>query len=143
MILPLLSKAAKLLRDCTCESACYRCLKHYRNQHLHGSLDRIAALELLEWGIGGILARPIPLERQKKALFSLEHVLEESGCQLEDRGNVITACADSDRKNIIVYPAMWIKPGKENTIFVNEMELRYAKPYAVEKILSCFGRRNR
>ena len=76
MIPALLEKARDLLRECHCESACYRCLKHYRNQRQHGNLDRTAALELLEWGVNGALANPIPLEQQKKALLGLEHILD-------------------------------------------------------------------
>lgn len=33
-----------------CGNACYKCLKHYRNQHVHGMLDRFSALQLLDWG---------------------------------------------------------------------------------------------
>ena len=42
-----------ILRECDCDSACSRCLKHYRNQFVHSSLDRYAALQLLEWGRSG------------------------------------------------------------------------------------------
>jgi hypothetical protein len=33
-----------------------------------------------------------------------------------------------------VYPAMWKRPEQNNTIFVSEAHLKYAKPYAVESI---------
>ena len=138
MILILLDKTVKLLKDCSCESACHRCLKHYRNQYRHGNLDRIAALELLEWGMNGVLAQPIPMSKQKKELFGLEHVLDELGCQLVDEEETVQACFNRQKRRVIVYPAMWKKPVDEGTIFVNEMELRYAKPFAVEKILKCF-----
>lgn len=39
----LLQKTEVLLSGCTCGSACHKCLKHYRNQYLHGRLDRFAA----------------------------------------------------------------------------------------------------
>jgi ATP-dependent helicase YprA (DUF1998 family) len=37
-----------LLSDCTCASSCYRCLRHYGNQTVHGQLDRNLALALLD-----------------------------------------------------------------------------------------------
>lgn len=46
----LLDKAELLLQSCDCDSSCHKCLKHYRNQHVHGLLDRYAALELFNWG---------------------------------------------------------------------------------------------
>lgn len=46
----LLDKVESLLSSCTCNNACHNCLKHYRNQYIHGLLDRFAALELLGWG---------------------------------------------------------------------------------------------
>lgn len=42
-----------MLTECDCGCACHKCLKHYRNQHVHGALDRFAALDLLRWGIYG------------------------------------------------------------------------------------------
>ena len=52
----LLSDMKELLSSCDCGSACSKCLKHYRNQYVHGMLDRFAALQLLEWGVDGIKA---------------------------------------------------------------------------------------
>ena len=88
--------------------------------------------------MNGVLAQPIPMSKQKKALFGLEHVLDELGCQLEDGEETVQACFKHQKRNITVYPAMWNKPVADSTIFVNEMELRYAKPFAVEKILKSF-----
>ena len=36
----LLDQMNKILSSCHCENACHDCLKHYRNRHLHGLLDR-------------------------------------------------------------------------------------------------------
>jgi hypothetical protein len=35
-----LSRAAKILADCSCGDSCYRCLRSYRNQWMHARLDR-------------------------------------------------------------------------------------------------------
>ena len=42
----LLEKTRDLLNGCTCDSACHKCLKHYRNQYIHSGLDRKAALDI-------------------------------------------------------------------------------------------------
>ena len=38
------------------------------------------------------------------------------------------------KKQIIIYPAMWNEPQKSNTIFISDAYLKYARPYAVQKI---------
>lgn len=40
--------ARVLLAGCDCASSCYRCLRHWGNQRLHGQLDRTLALSLLD-----------------------------------------------------------------------------------------------
>jgi hypothetical protein len=37
-----------VLGDCTCEDACYRCMKHFRNQQYHGLFNRHEAISLLQ-----------------------------------------------------------------------------------------------
>ena len=37
--------------------------------------------------------------------------------------------------HLIVYPAMWVEPHRPGTIFVSDAYLKYAKPYAVQKII--------
>ena len=74
----LLKKIRELLVSCDCGSVCHRCLKHYRNQYVHGLLDRFAALELLEWGTSGKLAESLSVEEQHRLLLSLESILRVS-----------------------------------------------------------------
>ena len=123
------------LTQCECKSACSKCLKHYRNQHIHGLLDRFAALDLLMWGTKGAKASPISNENQKDMILSLKHILENSGCNIIVDNDIIFAEKGNIRKQIVVYPAMWIEPKKDQTIFVSDAYIKYAKPYAVQKIL--------
>jgi ATP-dependent helicase YprA (DUF1998 family) len=44
-----LDEAEKLLSGCDCVSSCYQCLRHYRNNYIHASLDRHLALALLRY----------------------------------------------------------------------------------------------
>ena len=47
----------------------------------------------------------------------------------------ITATGRRIKKKIVIYPAMWVEPHATNTIFVSDAYIKYAKPYAVQKIL--------
>ena len=130
----LLSDMKELLISCDCRSACTKCLKHYRNQYVHGMLDRFAALQLLEWGVDGIKASPIKPETQINMIMPLANILKQSGCEIT-ADNEITATGRRSKKKIVIYPAMWVEPHAANTIFVSDAYIKYAKPYAVQKIL--------
>lgn len=130
----LLSDMKELLSSCDCGSACSKCLKHYRNQYVHGMLDRFAALQLLEWGIEGIKASPISPEKQISMIRPLANILKQSGCEISTDGE-ITAIGHRSKKKIVIYPAMWVEPHASNTVFVSVAYIKYAKPYAVQRIL--------
>ena len=134
----LLEKTDFLLKDCDCQSACHNCLKHYRNQFAHGMLDRFAALELLNWGIYGRLANEISFKEQVNYIAPLCSILENSGykSQIGEAGMLVS---DHRRRcEIIVYPAMWVEPYCEGKIYISDTCLKYAKPYAIQKIMDSF-----
>lgn len=133
-IAELLSDMKELLSSCDCGSACSKCLKHYRNQYVHGILDRFAALQLLKWGVDGIKASPIKLETQINMIMPLANILKQSGCEITSDGG-ITAIGKRNAKQVVIYPAMWVEPHARDTIFVSDAYIKYAKPYAVQKIL--------
>ena len=58
-----------------------------------------------------------------------------SGCNISYRGKKIIAKRRNHEKRVVVYPAMWAEPKEANTIFVSDAYIKYAKPYAVQKIL--------
>lgn len=133
-ITELLADMKELLSSCNCGSACSKCLKHYRNQYVHGMLDRFAALQLLEWGVDGIKASPIKPEMQIEMITPLVNILNQSGCEITSDGEII-ATGRRNTKKVVVYPAMWVEPQATDTIFVSDAYIKYAKPYAVQKIL--------
>lgn len=130
----LLTDMKELLRSCDCGAACSKCLKHYRNQYVHGMLDRFAALQLLAWGVDGVNAPPIKPEKQAKLIMPLANILQQSGCRITFDGEIMAAGRRSAKK-VVVYPAMWVEPYADNTIFVSDAYIKYAKPYAVQKVL--------
>lgn len=131
----LLTKTREPLDGCTCDSACHRCLKHYRNQHIHNVLDRKAALDLLNWGETGTRAPAISYGNQQHLLKSLKQILLLSGVHIDVGHETVWAEGDNGKKKVIVYPAMWTKPAEENAIFVSDVYLKYAKPYALKTIV--------
>ena len=131
----LLKKTSTYLENCTCASACHNCLKHYRNQYVHGMLDRFAALQLLRWGTDNTIAPPLPMKEQITLVAPLKGILAESGCQVSLLSTGTTVKRGRTLKKLEVYPAMWTRPSGVETIFVSDMLIKYAKPYAVAKII--------
>lgn len=134
VIAEILSDMKELLSSCNCRAACSKCLKHYRNQYVHGILDRFAALQLLEWGIKGIKALPIKTETQINMIMPLTNILKQSGCKITVDDEIVVN-GPRKTKKVAIYPAMWVEPCATNTIFVSDAYIKYAKPYAVQKIL--------
>lgn len=135
----LLLRMKDLLSNCTCSDACHKCLKHYRNQYVHGMLDRFAALQLLNWGINGTIENDIPMPIQQSYISPLERILKESGCNVSFAEQGITINASGYSRQLVVYPAMWVEPHREGTVFVSDAYLKYAKPYAIQKIVAEAG----
>ena len=50
--------------------------------------------------------------------------------------NEIVAKHRGREAKLVVYPAMWKEPHEEGTIYVSNAYIKYAKPYAVQKILN-------
>ena len=134
----LLRKTELLLNDCDCQSSCHSCLKHYRNQFVHGMLDRFAALDLLKWGIDGSLANELSPEAQKSYLSPLRRILEDSGCRVWQDAEGVILSHGLQKKRLVVYPAMWAEPANAGKIYISNGCLKYAKPYAVQKIMDSF-----
>lgn len=134
-ITELLAEMKQLLSSCDCGAACSKCLKHYRNQYVHGMLDRFAALQLLEWGTEGVKATPIIHEKQVDMIAPLTNILKQSGCEISLNREITVKGRRRDEKKIVIYPAMWVEPHANDTIYVSDAYIKYAKPYAVQKIL--------
>lgn len=125
----LLNQTRKILSSCECESACKNCLKHYRNQFVHGKLDRFYGLNLLEWGISGKLAEEIPLSTQKKYFDSIKSFFKVEECDkkfyLETK---------KLKCEVTIYPAMLAPKFSEDKIYICDSYFKYAKPYVKSQI---------
>ena len=134
----LLQKVKAYLENCNCDSACHNCLKHYRNQYVHGMLDRFAALQLLRWGTNNTLQPSLSQKEQISLVTPLKSILAESNCQVSFSPSGITVKCGRTLKKLEIYPAMWTRPSGVETIFVSDMLIKYAKPYAVTEIIESF-----
>ena len=130
----LLTKTRKLLEGCDCETACHNCLKHYRNQFVHGMLDRHAALNLLDWGEKGKLPTVASLAQQRVMIQPLVQILQRSGLQVIQSSHGLQVQGRLGKKDLVIYPAFLARPRKPGTLFISDAELKYAKPTALKTI---------
>lgn len=137
-IVNLLGKVKETLTDCKCDSACHNCLKHYRNQHIHGLLDRHAALELYNWAVDGTIKPSLPFGVQINKLMSLQHILEVDEYNIRTNKNNIVVEHWGREAKLVVYPSMWAEPKEKDTIYISEAYLDYAKPLALKRITDTF-----
>lgn len=135
----LLEKISEIINGCDCRSACHNCLKHYRNQNVHGQLDRKYGNDLLQWAVYGTLADTIDFETQKSYVKSIAEILRPDKIEIKFTDNSISVLYNGKSVNLEIYPAMLKSPIKPDTIFVSESFIKYAKPYAVQAILDFFG----
>ena len=133
-VIILLDQVKYLLEHCDCRTACHNCLKHYRNQHIHGMLDRRLAFDLLNWGMENSLPEKYSLEQQNQKINSLKYILGVKGYNIKMDGSSIFVEKGQEIKKLVVYPAMWAKPRGRDVIYISDVYLKYAKPYALKKI---------
>lgn len=131
-----LQRTEILLKGCKCESACHNCLKHYRNQNQHGTLDRYAALDLLHWAIDGVRPEIAPVAEQIHMMMPLKDILSQSNILLAQTGDSIYMQRGSAKKALKIYPAIWKRPTEPDTVYVSDACIKYAKPYAMQQIMN-------
>lgn len=135
-ILPeLIKETEKFLRKCHCDTACYDCLKHYRNQAVHDQLDRYAALQLLLYGKDGTISAPLAIAEQIALIEPIKGVLQAQNIKVTYTDSKILIQSAVSKKQVVIYPYMKICPNEMgNKIFISDAELKFAKPNAVEHI---------
>lgn len=131
----IISRVRAILSNCNCANACYNCLKHYNNQFLHGSLDRFAALDLLNWAIDSELPDQISQAEQERLLVPLKDILAYSGFTLSTNSNELISINNVVRP-IRVYPAICKHKHRTEIVSISDTMLKYAKPYAINSIIN-------
>ena len=132
------------MQKCTCANACHECIKHYRNNIYHSTLDRRAALELLEWAKTGETAAPIDIKTQQNIIRPLIGILGDYEIEVTFHADKTIINANSkglpNSLELAVYPSMLVEPTKGNTICVSDFEAKYSRAYSVDSIKKVLNR---
>lgn len=134
----ILNKIELYLNKCDCESACFKCLKHYRNQYVHSHLDRFAALDFLYWGRDGKITEKLDLKDQVELIKTLENILNISDYHVVVQESCIAISHNGNNVQLVIYPSMRKAPEGHECIYINEDIIKYAKPFAIKAIVDYF-----
>ncbi|CEP95573.1 DEAD/DEAH box helicase [[Clostridium] sordellii] len=104
----LLEYTLRLLKSCDCEDSCHKCLNHFWNQRVQNKLDRYLAIQLLEWGQFGNMARKYEVTEQEMLFKPIRELLElENEYVIENSDEFIIIKKGKSLKKVYVYPVMW------------------------------------
>ena len=142
----LLNKAKEILLGCSCEHACQRCLKHYRNQFIQARLDRFAALELLEYGKTKRMPAIIEGAEAYELISPMKRLLNYEGVELDVINSDAILKKNGITKKSVVFPAMMRYDKKRwndrQYVCVTKEALKDAKPYALKQIMDVVSQEN-
>ena len=133
----LLNNVELSLKKCKCKNACHECIKHYRNRSNHALLDRLAALELLEWAKTGKTAWVISIKKQQEIIKPLIGILGDYEIEVDfpaDKTTInVSPKGSHDNLELKVYPSMLVEPTGKDIIYVSDFEAKYSRAYSVDR----------
>lgn len=120
----IVNRARRILFDCDCECSCLSCLRHYRNKINHASLNRFAALDLLNYVTSGevrtgLLKSGKELFRPLAEALSQEHGIH---CDIDERTMTISSPNSIVKVRAIPNPANKLKLSSELQLWESEIE---------------------
>lgn len=120
----IVEKARIILSECDCESSCLSCLRHYQNKIHHASLDRFAALDLLNYATLGEVRTS--LLKCGKSLFNplAEALSQERGvsCVIDEEEMTVSLSNSIVRVRAIPNPANKTNSSKELQLWESEID---------------------
>lgn len=139
----LFCETEKILKNCSCDSSCHECLNHFWNQGIQGKLDRHMAMQLLNWGKKGVIAKAFNYNEQYEIFKPLKELLELDGqftvsCSEE----IIKVSRNRVEKEIFIYPSMWNENNPcipNNTIALSDRLIKKALPEAYNQLVNMFN----
>jgi ATP-dependent helicase YprA (DUF1998 family) len=141
--LELFDETEQLLKNCSCDSACHECLKHFWNQRIQNKLDRHLAMQLLNWGKTGVMAKEFTYKEQCEIFKPIRELLELDGeFSVSYNEEKIKVNKGAIQREIFIYPSMWNKNnGKipKNVIALSDRLVKKALPEAYNQIVSIFS----
>jgi hypothetical protein len=134
-----LEETARLLADCTCNTSCQNCLRHYGNRIHHERLDRFLAAQLLDFIREGRFPRTDDIELQAVRLQPLQRMFELDGYAAEtdvlvDGQRVPLLVRRGDRQVAVgCYPGLLDETALE---FEHPITIFDGRPSATPKLVS-------
>ena len=124
----ILERVRHILEDCTCESACLECLKHYQNKVVHSLLDRHAALDLLDYVTNGTVRNTTHVANEPLFAPLIEAIRLEGdiSCSLGKRSLRVTT--NRNGVTIKAIPDILNKTKEPDSLVFWERELRHSLP---------------
>lgn len=107
------AEAIDILRDCTCDTSCEQCLRHYGNRFNHNVHDRKLALDVARYIMEGVVPGQMSPEETKQTLTPLAKLLELAGWNVnfDSSGNFLGA-HDGRRLHIEAVPSLRMPPDR-------------------------------
>ncbi len=136
----LIEYTLELLKDCDCEESCHKCLNHFWNQKVQEKLDRNLAIQLLEWGQNGNIAKKYSIKEQEYLFKPIKELLELDEEYVVELDNEFIAIKNGKTyKKVYIYPAMWNIKSLEidkNTICISDKMLTKALPKSYNYLMN-------
>lgn len=89
---------------------------------------------MLRWGKYGELPKDITHPLQVEYITQLSGILESTNQKVIIKDESIFISKNHSSKKVIVYPAMKKAPIDDDTIYVSDAYIKFAKPYALRKL---------
>lgn len=130
-----IKRARNILSECDCEASCLNCLRHYGNKMYHTSLDRYAALDLLDY-ITRNEVRRLPRKSGLKLFGPLvEALTQERGISCDVGEDLMQAWARKSSVSVRVIPNPANKDRNCRELQLWESEIEHNLPNAFATIL--------
>lgn len=129
-----LENARSILADCSCDSACINCLKHFGNKRLHNELDRFAGLDLLRYAMEGAV-RSKTVRDTEPLLAPLAEALYQEGVTCTMEGENLVVSAGGHNLKVSALPDMALKTGCDGDVQLWESEIEHSLPQAFNDVI--------
>ena len=131
----ILLRSRGILQGCDCDSACLECLKHFQNKVVHGHLDRLAALDLLDYAERGAVRGQT--RRDHGSLFAplREALLLDVGADVSIAEGRLLARSKHGEAAVNVIPDMSNKELRGDGLVFWERELEKSLPTVFRQVV--------
>jgi Zn finger protein HypA/HybF involved in hydrogenase expression len=108
--LEIFDKSKKLLEECSCETSCENCLRHYGNRFSHSKLDRQLGLDLAQYISSGEVPKELTTVEQQIVLAPLLEMVKLAGWDYNLSNSGITVVNHGKHFIIDACPSLRVAP---------------------------------